>query len=312
MISNRERTRVLSSMGWVDGDALWLFDVPTGRPEAIPLSTGARYASIHAGGADFFSATHHFDGRRFEITVRSFSSPSEVLARVAVDEQGAAWSGDFSAWATVPRLYVEYLGFQPWQDFTLLEVSSSAEDVRFHRLAWYDESYDKLYQGVIGVTEIPNTQSALVSVQRSSWLVLHDLTTDLQIKTVDLAGRHGNPRLELRDSGRELWASDYDTLVVLRCEDWRILRTARLQGARAGTLEFIGDFSFAANDGPCVVARPFSGDVVAIDARTLKIRQSARLLRQPLEAIALPNGEIVARDWKTGDLLRGSLRATGS
>jgi len=32
-----------------------------------------------------------------------------------------------------------------------------------------------------------------------------------------------------------------------------------------------------------------------------------RFGRQPLEAVALPGGKIVARDWKTGDLLLGTL-----
>jgi hypothetical protein len=57
-----------------------------------------------------------------------------------------------------------------------------------------------------------------------------------------------------------------------------------------------------------VVARPFSADVVGVDVATLKITQSAKLGRQPLELVALPDGEVIARDWKTGDLLRGRLK----
>ena len=57
-----------------------------------------------------------------------------------------------------------------------------------------------------------------------------------------------------------------------------------------------------------MVARPFSGDVVGIDAATLKIRRSAKLGREPLELAALPGGEVVARDWKTGDVLHGKLK----
>ena len=56
-----------------------------------------------------------------------------------------------------------------------------------------------------------------------------------------------------------------------------------------------------------MVARPFRGDVVGIDAATLKIKRSARLGRQPLEVAAVQQGDVVARDWKTGDLLRGKL-----
>jgi len=58
------------------------------------------------------------------------------------------------------------------------------------------------------------------------------------------------------------------------------------------------------------VARPYSGDVVAVDER-LKIRKSAKLGHQPQEAIELPSGDVIARDWKTGDLLRGRMEKIG-
>ena len=147
---------------------------------------------------------------------------------------------------------------------------------------------------------------ALISVQRSSELVLHDLETGKAIQKISLGpNRHGNPKLTLRQSGNELWASDYDTLVIADTESWRVRRKKRLQRAAAGTGQFIGDYSFSA-DGSCCVARPHSGDVVVVDER-LKIRKSAKLGRQPHEAIELPNGDVIARDWKTGDLLRGRM-----
>jgi hypothetical protein len=52
---------------------------------------------------------------------------------------------------------------------------------------------------------------------------------------------------------------------------------------------------------------PFSGDVVGIDAVTLKIKRVVKLGRQPLEVMALPHGEVMARDWKTGEVLHGKL-----
>lgn len=96
-------------------------------------------------------------------------------------------------------------------------------------------------------------------------------------------------------------------MVVLERDGWRIARHARLQKAPVGTAQFIGDYSFAPDEQICAVARPFSGDVVGIDVETLKITHSARLGRQPLEVVAIGRGEVVARDWKTGDLLRGRL-----
>lgn len=307
MISDPEGTTLLSSMGWVDHDALWRFDVAGGTAETVPLSTGARYSSLHCAGSSRFAVAHHFDGRRFEVSVRSFSAPSVVLARAVKADGETSVAGDASAWTDVPRLYVEHLAFAPWHDFVLLRVSASTSTLEVQRLAWYDGSYDKGYQGVIGVLELPEAGCALVSVQRSSRLILHDLETGMQRRSIELCGRGGNPRLELRNSRTELWASDYDTLAVIRTDNWQIQRRSRLQGAVAGTQQFIGDFSFAPDQELCAVARPFSGDVVGIDLGTLKIKRAAKVGRQPLEVAALRGGEVVARDWKTGDLLRGTL-----
>ena len=308
MIRNPEATTLLSSLGWVDHDALWRFDGRDGTSERVPLESGARYLSLHSSGSDRFAVAHHFDGRRFEVSVRSFADPSGVLARAVIAGEESAVTGDSSAWSGVPQLYVEYLRFAPWNDFVLLRISPSTSSIDVQRLQWYDDSYDKAYQGVIGVMELPVAGSALVSVQRSSRLILHDTETGMQRRSIELGSRGGNPSLELRNSGKEVWAIDYDTLVVVRTDDWQIDRRARLQSANRGTQQFIGDFSFAPDQELCVVARPFTGDIVAVDIATLRIKRSAKIGRQPLEVAALPRGEVVARDWKTGDLLRGALK----
>jgi len=97
-------------------------------------------------------------------------------------------------------------------------------------------------------------------------------------------------------------------VVVINKKDWRVIRSACLQGAASGSLQFIGDFSFTADENSCVVARPFSGDVIEIDTSTLEIQRTAKLGRKPLEVAALDGGEVIARDWKTGTVLRGRLQ----
>jgi hypothetical protein len=307
MIANPERTVLISSIGWVDHDGLWRFDVPGGGAERLPLNSGARYLSLHASGSGDFSVGHHFDGARVDVTVHNFADPMNVLARAVVTDRERKIVGDASTWTRVPLLYVEYLGFEPWKDFVLLKLSPATGQIEVQRLEWYDDTYDKGYQGIIGVLELPGEDSALVSVQRSSELVLHDLEIGRKRGSIALRGRGGNPMLQLRDGGNEVWASDYDTVLVLARKNWRIIRSARLEGAAAGTQQFIGEYSFAPDEPICVVARPFRGDVVGVDAATLKIRRAAKLGRQPLEVAALPHREVVARDWKTGDLLRGRL-----
>jgi len=308
MITNAGRTLVLSSLGWVDADALWKFDAADGAAATIPLNSGAQYLSLHGGDGDRFAVAHHFDGRRFEVSVRSFTEPETVLARAVAGAGGARLEGDPNAWNGVPRLYVPYLAVPPWSDFVLLAIDASAGRVDVQELAWYDESYDKGYQGVIGVLELADRRQALIAVQRSYSVILHDLETGARRRAIDLGGRSGNPALHHRSEDGEVWAVDYDTLVVVRTSDWSIRGRARLQDGAGSTQQFVGGMSFPAHEDICVVARPFSGDVVALDRRTLKRRSSARLGAQPLHVAALADGEVVARDWKTGALLRGRLR----
>ena len=309
MIANPEKTTLVSSVGWVDHDTLWLFHVPAARAECLSLGSGARYLSLHSSGSDRFSVGHHFDGTRFELKVHSFSNPGRVQAQAILKNDENRLAGDSSAWENVPLLYVEYLSFEPWKDFVLLRVSPQGGLIRVQRLEWFDDTYDKVYQGVIGVLELPGEEVAVVSVQRSSQLIIHDLDTGLKKGAVDLGGYGGNSDLQFRNEGKEIWANNYDSIVVIQRSDWRILGSARLQGTSPQVRGFIGDFSFAPDEEICAVARPFSGDVVGIDTATLKIKRTAKLGRQPLEVVALAQGEVVARDWKTGDLLHGKLDA---
>jgi hypothetical protein len=80
-----------------------------------------------------------------------------------------------------------------------------------------------------------------------------------------------------------------------------------MQEALGGTQQFMGEFAFAPDAPVCVVARPFAGDVVGVDTRTLKTVSSAKVGGQPLQVAALPGRRVVARDWKTGALLQGRL-----
>lgn len=302
MIANRDRTTVLSSIGWVDGDAIWVFDPESGKARTIPQNTGARYASLHSSDSERFVVVHHFDGARFLASVNLFSAPEVTVSTVSYEHGRTSLIGSEMPWHGLPQLFVAYLA-QPWNDHVLVKIESG--HVHIQRLEWYDSSYDKGYQGVVDVIALPDPRYALISVQRSSELVLHDLETGQATQKISLGARLGNPKLALRQSGREVWASDYDTLAIVDTESWRVLRKKRLQSAVAGTWQFIGGYSFSA-DGSCCVARPYSGDVVAVDER-LKIRKSVKLGRQPLEAIELPNGHVIVRDWKTGDLLRGQM-----
>jgi len=306
MLANERGDAVISSLGWVDHAGLWVFCVSTGAPQSVLLGD-AKYLSLHDGVRDFFSVVHHFEGDRLEVTVHKFSEPAEPVSRASVTTGGSQILGDPSAWANVQTNYVSYYAGPLWSDFALVRVHPSEGRVELQQFAWYTDEYDKGYQGVVGVTEVPGEDLLIVSVQRDSRPILYDPLARSKVGSLELCGRGGNPSLFFRHHAHELWADDYDTIVKIEPRTWRVLKSRTLQGDAAGTRQFIGQFSFDRDETLCVVARPFSGDVIALSPRSLRPRFRCKLHGQPLEAVALPDRSVVARDWKSGALLRGEL-----
>ena len=73
-------------------------------------------------------------------------------------------------------------------------------------------------------------------------------------------------------------------------------------------MQFTGDYSFNRDETLCAVARPFSGDVVALDTEQFRITHYSKLGKQPLEVCLLSDGTVYSRDWKTGNFLKGKLK----
>ncbi|MCR9245991.1 MAG: hypothetical protein NXI31_13245 [bacterium] len=315
MIADPERTVVLSSMGHVDGDVIWCLDVATNRERTIPLDSGARWLSIHSSDTDCFSVAHHGDGTRFEISVRSFDDPGNVLGLATVDGEGPRVSGDADTWAKVPLLYVASLHRLQGQA-ALLKIDHTRLQAEVQPFAWFDKSFDRGYETPTSMLELPGTASALVAVARRPELILHDLRDGTRLRSVALDGGRGAGPMCLRASGRELWVVAYDTLNVLEVSTWRVLRSVRVEpgrgpvrisGVELPSRTFAGGLAFHAAKNSCVVARPHGGCVAAFDCDTLEQKGELKIGDKPLEVACLNGNEVVTRDWKTGRFARGSL-----
>jgi hypothetical protein len=318
LIDSSERT-VISNLGWVEGGRLWLCDTTTSKIRQEKLGDG-KYLSFYDGKEGLFSTVHHFEGNRLEITAHNKTKPEEVLARITILDSKPTFDGDISLWSKLPRAYVAYYvrfkvsNVSPPkvpnnEGFLLFFVDAISRAVELHALDWFDDSYDHGYQGIIGVKEVPQSELLLISIQRDSKPVLYDPKNRKVVKKLTLDNRNGNPHLRFRRTANELWAHDYDTLLKIDPEKWEIKNKIRLQGASSNnTQQFIGDFVFNNEETLCAVARPFSGDVVALDTKTFKVTHEAKIGRQPMDIGILNNGKVFARDWKTGDLLTGQLK----
>jgi len=293
--------RAVSSLGWVEHGGIWMLDIQSGEVRVEALGE-AKYLTLCAGRERLFSVIQNFNDGRVHITAHSFADPPSVLGRCIVEPDRCEVEGALDPWTYLPRHYVAYLERAAWKDFGLISVGRDGS-VSAAPFDLYDDSYDKGYQGIIGAVASPTSDELLVSVQRSSSIVI---CTSEGHKTghFDLAKSHGNPKLVFRGV-KELWADDYDTLLVLDSRNWRVCRSRKLQDASSGTAQFIGQFAFTRDESYCAVARPFSGDVLVLDPDTLKTRFRAKLGGQPLEVAILHDRRVFARDWKTGALLHG-------
>jgi hypothetical protein len=305
VLCDRQGTVVVSSLGWVDGGTLWTFRPADGVEATLPLED-AKYLTLVEGRDDHFAIVHHYDADRIEVTVHRFADPQLAIARAAVGPDGTRLSGAATAWGHVQRSYVAFYRGPFWANYALVRIAPAEGRVELQQFEWFtDDEYDKGYQGIVGVTEVPDADVVLVSIQRDSRPVLYDPVAREMRERITLAERHGNPRLFFRRNAAELWVDDYDTLLKLEPGTWRTLAARRLQDAAEGTMHFIGQFAFDADETLCVVARPFSEDVIGVDPDTLDVDLRWHTDGQPIEAVALPDRSAVARDWKTGRLLRG-------
>ncbi|MCP5487710.1 MAG: hypothetical protein H7A43_03590 [Verrucomicrobia bacterium] len=307
MILSQDQSLIVSSLGWTDTGGLWVLETRSGGL-STPKISDAKYLSLHQGSGDFFSIIHHYDADQILISVHSFADPPKVLARVSFGPSGNSFEGDASVWPHVPKAYVAYFKRPALSDFHLFLIEPIRPSAEVVGLDWYDDSYDKGYQGVIGVVEVPDEDNLVISVQRDSHPVLYDLDQRRVISKLSLADRSGNPTLRFTRQSRELWADDYDTLLRLSPPDWKVRDTMLLQDASAGCRQFIGAYSFNQDESLCAVARPFSGDVVALNTSKFRITHTCNLGQQPLLVSLLSDGTVYARDWKTGRLLKGTLK----
>jgi len=303
-----ERCRIaLSNLGWVDHGSLWRFDAASGRVDSIRLS-GAGYLVLQGTDGDEFTVVHHFGGSRVEITAHPFSAPAHVLRRVIVTGWAPRVDAGLGSWPSAVCRFVAWLDDNATGSAGYFLISVTGTDARIERLDWFDaSSYDLGYQSVLAVQEVPGTGELVFGIQRSSHLAVTTPGHGGAVRQIGLGGRYGNAIPHLRRTASEVWAVDYDTLVRLDWRTWDVTGTIRLYDAPAGTAMFTGDVWLPPDEALAVVPRPGMADIAVVDPQTMTLIRTCHLGRQPLVAVVADGGHVVARDWKTGDLLRADL-----
>lgn len=245
---------------------------------------------------------HHWRGERIRITVHAFRDSGRAVSRMDVTGWTGTITGDEGAWASLPAWYVGYLNRAATRTAGYFLIQRVGSAVQVSRLDWCDQrGYDLAYQGVVSVTEVPETGETLFGVQRSSVLVRCSQDGSSVTGEVWLPGHLGNPAPVCAALSDSVWVTDYNTLVRVDRREWTVKASAILSSPPA----FVGNPWLPVSERYAAVARPASGDVVIVDAQDLHVTEIVRLGRQPLVAAVLRAGQLVARDWKTGAALFG-------
>jgi hypothetical protein len=286
------------SMGWVDGGAIWRWVAANGREDRIAVA-GSSHLSVSRHGDRLLRVIAY--GAVTTASIRSTLHPDKPLATLRPTSAGWRFEGDSALWGSELALRMVSAAGQN----TLLLVNGQAETADALDLTWHNHSaYDMGYQGLVDCLAMPGV--IVVSVQRSSDLVLIDPIANAKVGSIPLAGRHGNPRLA-RLSDSSFVASDYDVICVVDLAKNSVTASPELQ-APAGdmTQQFIGDYEVGSDS--TVVARPFSGDVVRLDPTTGAIIDQGRVAGQPLQVCMTSDRDFVTRDWKTGAVSAGAFQ----
>ncbi|HEY4832475.1 MAG TPA: hypothetical protein VIH61_07960 [Waddliaceae bacterium] len=304
MIFNKEFQKVISNVGWVDKGNLWVYDCATDT-QSLYYLCNADYLTIKPGIGPYFSVSHVF-GSKITISVHSFGEPNKILCSATFNNFQITQEGELSHFDYVPKYYVAGFSINSEFEFNLVTLEEGRITIDNDKIRWYkDGDFDFMYQGLISVTEYEG--KLIFSVQRSGMLFIYDLKKDTLTNTVQLAGRSGNPEIIVTEEG--IIASDYDTVLLLDGSGWKTIRTKLLQQSAERTAQFIGQISRGSNDNECLytIARPFSGDIVAIN-NNFNVRRRCKTGRQPLEATLTNDHNLIARDWQTGTLLKGVMK----
>ena len=272
------------------------------RPRRVVIGK-ASHLRLHGGTCDRFVVEQHLeDALRIIVTVRTFEQPEVPLVTVEVQGWVAKVDGDLAAFDGLPSSFVGYLGRDAAATPGYFLTAVTRDGVAVRRVEWFDQRFDHGYQSVMSVLERPGPEY-LFSVQRSSSLVLCNALLK-ELRQVPLADRHGNPKVVLHPTTGALWVCDYDTVVRLDPVTLDVTSSWLLQPEVSGSRMFVGDpWPVPAATG-VLVARPGQGDVVHLDPEESGIQARWSTGRQPLTA-AILDGQVLARDWKTGDLLVG-------
>lgn len=307
MILDRTQQFIVTSIGTADEGAFLLRDLIADRTSRHIVCQGGYLRVFAVDGDRFLVAARPGAMDEIQLSVRRFAEPDVVLWSLNSSRRGHEFFGDPDAARGIRRHHLVMLkrsGAEDRPEHLILSVTPAAMKVTLGQMWWYDaDHYDMGYQGPIDVMEMPDSDRVLVSVQRSSTLIVHDLSSGVAVDRIELGNRNGNPSLNLIDG--QIWTVDYDTFVRVSIKPPRAVRSVLVQPADGGMGQWAADPFVCSKRRRAFVPRPYSGDIAVVDPDAGAIEGFVRVRGKPLSCVVTSTGRVIARAWRTGEWLEG-------
>ena len=203
MLISPDRRMLVSNLGWADKGGLWTYDAARDSVSSVPLGDAKYLSLFECRDPANFAVLHHYDSTKIRLSVHFFEDPAATLCSLERNGDASILQGDAAALQGAPTYYTAYFKPDNFADYHLLTVDIAQSELRAERFIWFGNSYDRAYQGIVGVLELPSG-NLIVSVQRDSYPLLYNPRTQQVVRRLSLANRGGNPALRLLIHRREL------------------------------------------------------------------------------------------------------------
>lgn len=291
-----------------EADGIWRLDAPfDGAPTVTPRPGGDGVLIQGEGG--WFALTNAFHkSAQIEIRALRFDDPSAVCARTAWP-QGEP-SGDARAWRHLPRYWLASTNAgRPSMCAMRVDEFGALHPIP---LDWpvgdEGENAPQLLRCDLSTGDI------VVGKYRSNEIVFCDAETGAMKEGVVLAGNAYSVRdIQFHQPSQTMWVMGYDMLFRFDQKTRKLERSKEVQpptpyefDPREKLRSWAGDFVLQPERKRVCIARPFEGDVIAVDWERLAPVAVAKTGGKPAYLAAFGD-LIIARDWRTGETLRATL-----
>lgn len=299
LIVDPSGSRVISHMAWADEGSLLVYDFEHKHRERVDIGPEMPYTTLSAGRRSFF-LTRQKDGRA-EATARPYEAPGHVVSMLQVSDAGVLVDGDRSVWQEYAPFELLHGSAAKGPNERLARWDSNLHLIDVQPMDWFNRGdFDFGYQGLGPAWKIPGTRFAFFTIQRDQEPAIYDPENRCVVERLKLGGGDGNPDMAALRTRPEIWVEDGDSVFAFDVPALKIRRSLHLGN-------MTGDISFDRSEHIGIVPRTTAGEVVGIDVSSFRLTHRAMLGRQPLVAAVSHDLDVMARDWRSGDVLTGKM-----